>query len=76
MITALQIETGVQVNPENRLIIFDEIQEAEGAITSLKYFCGNAPHYHIIAAGSLLGVALHKHTLPCWEGCVYESQSA
>lgn len=62
IITALQIETGIQVNPENTLIIFDEIQEAEGAITSLKYFCENAPQYHIIAAGSLLGVALHKHT--------------
>ncbi|NOY95441.1 MAG: ATP-binding protein [Chlorobi bacterium] len=62
IITALQIETGVQINAENTLIIFDEIQEAEGAITSLKYFCENAPQYHIIAAGSLLGVALHKNT--------------
>jgi len=62
IITALQIETGIQVNPENTLIIFDEIQEAEGAITSLKYFRENAPQYHILAAGSLLGVAMHKHT--------------
>ena len=62
IITALQIETGVQINAENTLIIFDEIQEAEGAVTSLKYFCENAPQYHIIAAGSLLGVALQKHT--------------
>ncbi len=62
IITALQIETGTQVYSENTLIIFDEIQEAEGAITSLKYFCENAPQYHIIAAGSLLGVAMHKHT--------------
>lgn len=62
IITALQIETGIQVNPENTLIVFDEIQEAEGAITSLKYFCENAPQYHVIAAGSLLGVAMHKHT--------------
>jgi predicted AAA+ superfamily ATPase len=62
IITALQIETGIQVNSKNTLIIFDEIQEAEGAITSLKYFCENAPQYHIIAAGSLLGVAMHKHT--------------
>ena len=44
------------------MIIFDEIQEAEGAITALKYFCENAPHYHIIAAGSLPGVSLHKHS--------------
>lgn len=62
IITALQIETGIQINPKNTLIIFDEIQEAEGAITSLKYFCENAPEYNIIAAGSLLGVSLHKHT--------------
>lgn len=62
IITALQIETGIQVNAENTLIIFDEIQEADGAITSLKYFCENAPQYQIIAAGSLLGVALHKQT--------------
>jgi len=62
IITAVQIETGVQINAENTLIIFDEIQEAEGAVTSLKYFCENAPQYHVIAAGSLLGVALQKHT--------------
>lgn len=62
IITAIQIETGVQINPENTLIIFDEIQECEGAITSLKYFFENAPQYHILAAGSLLGVALHQRT--------------
>lgn len=62
IITALQIVTGIQINEENTLIIFDEIQEAEGAITSLKYFYENAPRYYIIAAGSLLGVALHKGT--------------
>ncbi len=62
LITALQIETGIKVNPENTLIILDEIQEADGAITSLKYFQENAPQYHIIAAGSLLGVSLHKHS--------------
>jgi predicted AAA+ superfamily ATPase len=62
ILTALQIETGVQINPENTLVIFDEIQEAEGAITSLKYFHENLPQYHIIAAGSLLGVTLHQNT--------------
>jgi len=62
IITALQIESGIQINPENTLIILDEIQEADGAITSLKYFYENAPHYHIIAAGSLLGIALHKQS--------------
>lgn len=62
ILTAIQIETGIQINPDNTLIILDEIQEAEGAITSLKYFYENLPNYHIIAAGSLLGVALHQQT--------------
>jgi uncharacterized protein len=61
IIMALEIETGIKINPENTLILLDEVQEAEGAITSLKYFSENAPQYHIIAAGSLLGVALHRH---------------
>ncbi len=60
LLLAVQIETGVQIIPEDTLIIFDEIQEAEGGLTSLKYFCENSPEYHIIAAGSLLGVALHS----------------
>jgi predicted AAA+ superfamily ATPase len=62
IITALQIETEMVIKPDNTLIIFDEVQESSGAITSLKYFCENAPQYHIMAAGSLLGVALHEHT--------------
>ncbi len=45
---------------ERTLIIFDEIQLCERALTSLKYFCENAPEYHIIAAGSLLGVAVNR----------------
>ena len=60
IITALQIETGVQIDAKDTLIIFDEIQDAKGAVTSLKYFFENAPEYHVIAAGSLLGVALHE----------------
>lgn len=47
IITALEIETGIQINAENTLILFDEVQEAEGAITSLKYFSENAPQYNI-----------------------------
>ncbi len=60
IITALQIETGVMIGMEDTLIVFDEIQEAEGALTLLKYFQENAPQYHIIAAGSLLGVAVYN----------------
>ncbi|HEY5556068.1 ATP-binding protein [Acetobacterium sp.] len=62
LITALQIESGVTIDDKNTLIIFDEIQEVPKALTSLKYFCENAPQYHIVAAGSLLGVALHPGT--------------
>lgn len=62
IITALQIETGVTIEAANTLIILDEIQEAPGALTSLKYLQENAPEYHIISAGSLLGVALNRHT--------------
>ncbi len=62
IVNAIQIETGVQINAHDTLIILDEIQEAKGGITSLKYFYENTPEYHIIAAGSLLGVSLHQHT--------------
>ena len=46
--------------PGETLIIFDEIQFCNQALTSLKYFCENAPEYHVVCAGSLLGVALSK----------------
>lgn len=62
IILALQIETGLTISADNTLIILDEIQEAPGALTSLKYFRENAPEYHIVSAGSLLGVALHQNT--------------
>ena len=45
---------------EKTLIFLDEIQLCERAMTSLKYFCENAPEYHIIVAGSLLGVAVNR----------------
>lgn len=62
IISGLQIEADITIEPENTLIIFDEVQEVPKALTSLKYFNENAPEYHIIAGGSLLGVALHKGT--------------
>lgn len=46
--------------PEKTLIIFDEIQACEKALTSLKYFCEEAPEYHVVAAGSLLGLAINR----------------
>ena len=49
-----------QGNPEDTLIVFDEIQECPNALNTLKYFCENTPHYHVACAGSLLGIALSK----------------
>ena len=54
------IETGVNITPENTLIILDEIQNAPKVIEALKYFSEEASEYYIVCAGSLLGVALHN----------------
>lgn len=60
ILMAINIETKQTVTPQDTLIIFDEIQEAPGAISALKYFYENAPEYAVIVAGSLLGVAIHE----------------
>ena len=60
VIVALQAESGLTIHAENTLLIFDEIQAVPEAITALKYFQEDAAEYHILAAGSLLGVALHS----------------
>lgn len=60
ILLALQLVTNITISTDT-LIIFDEIQEAPRGITSLKYFQEKAPQYHVIAAGSLLGVAMHKN---------------
>ena len=60
LIRELSVKAGAMIFPGDTLIIFDEIQACERALTSLKYFCENGPEYHIIAAGSLLGVALKR----------------
>lgn len=62
IIQGLKIESGINIEPENTLIIFDEIQETPKALTALKYFYEKANEYHIVAAGSLLGVAMHEGT--------------
>ena len=62
IIQGLKIESGVNIEPENTLIILDEIQETPKALKALKYFCENANQYHIVSAGSLLGVAIHEGT--------------
>lgn len=59
----LAIYSNVPLLPEKTLVIFDEIQECEEALNSLKYFYEDAPQYHIMAAGSLLGVAVKKRRM-------------
>lgn len=56
----LMLASNQKVLPEKTLVIFDEIQDCPNVINSLKYFCENAPQYHIACAGSLLGIALAK----------------
>ncbi len=60
IISALRVEYGSAFTASDTLLIFDEIQEVPKAMTALKYFCENASEYYIVAAGSLLGMALHE----------------
>ena len=60
ILMAIQLVTGIVVDTET-LIIFDEIQEAPRGLTALKYFQEKAPQYHVVAAGSLLGIAMHSN---------------
>ncbi|MDD2513520.1 MAG: ATP-binding protein, partial [Proteiniphilum sp.] len=66
IIQYLEAAKGVRVVAGSTLIFMDEIQVCERAITSLKYFCEQSPEHHVIAAGSLLGVAINreKHSFP------------
>ena len=54
--------SGETIKPNSTLIVLDEVQQVPLALTSLKYFCENAPEYHIAVAGSLLGIGLHSGT--------------
>ena len=56
----LMLISGEKIEPEKTLIIFDEVQNSPDVINSLKYFCENTPEYHIVCAGSLLGITLAK----------------
>lgn len=62
LLLAFQAESGQKVIPGETLIVLDEIQECPKALTSLKYFCENAPELAVAAAGSLLGIAFHEGT--------------
>lgn len=59
ILLGLEVETDMRIHPADTLLIFDEIQEVPKALSALKYFREKAPGYSILAAGSLLGVALH-----------------
>ena len=56
----LMLASAQRIVPGKTLIIFDEVQDSPKVINSMKYFCENAPQYHIACAGSLLGIALSK----------------
>ena len=60
IIQALEIELHVEINPKDTILLFDEVQYAPKVVESLKYFQEDAPQYYVIAAGSLLGVAIHE----------------
>ena len=62
LIMGLELYSGRKIDPDHTLLIFDEVQEVPRALSSLKYFYENAPEYHIVCAGSLLGIALHEGT--------------
>lgn len=62
LILGLELYIGHKIDPDNALLIFDEVQEVPRALTALKYFYEDAPQYHIVCAGSLLGIALHQGT--------------
>lgn len=60
ILRGLRAISGVDITPDDTLIVLDEVQEVPEAIESLKYFCEQAPRYHIAVAGSLLGISLHS----------------
>lgn len=62
LIMGIELYAGKKIDPDNTLLLFDEVQEVPRALTSLKYFYEDAPQYQIICAGSLLGIALHGGT--------------
>lgn len=59
ILRSLRALTGIDITPDDTLIVLDEVQDIPEAIEALKYFCEDAPDYHIVVAGSLLGISLH-----------------
>lgn len=71
LIMGIELYAGRKIDPDNILLIFDEVQEVPRALSSLKYFYENAPQYHIVCAGSLLGIALYGRRQVLMEYNVY-----
>ncbi|MCH5312081.1 MAG: ATP-binding protein [Prevotella sp.] len=61
IVRSLSALLNIHITPNETLIVFDEIQENPVILNSLKYFCENAPEYHVVVAGSLLGISLHDN---------------
>lgn len=61
ILRALRAISGVDITPGDTLIILDEVQDIPEALEALKYFCEDAPEFHIAVAGSLLGISLHSN---------------
>ena len=60
IIRQIELRCGEVIDPANTLLVFDEIQEAPRGLTALKYFCEKAPQYHVVAAGSYMGIAMRR----------------
>jgi len=72
LVSLIESSTNQRIIANETLLFLDEIQASERALTSLKYFCEQAPQYHVIAAGSLLGVAINREKYSFPVGKVYE----
>ena len=72
VVQMLEAVAGESIQPGKTLLILDEIQSCERALTALKSFCEEAPEYHVAAAGSLLGVAINREKFSFPVGKVYE----
>lgn len=60
IIKRIELSSGEAIDPDSTLLVLDEIQEAPRGLTSLKYFCEKVPEYHVIAAGSYMGIAMSR----------------
>ena len=62
IIRSLSAFLNIHIEPQHTLIVLDEVQECPAALHALKYFCEDAPEYHVVVAGSLLGISMHGNS--------------